>query len=256
MARELTIGAAARRTGLSVKTIRFYESAGIVPPPARTATGYRVYTATDLRRLRLARRARLLGLGLREVRTLVAEAFAADCADFGDNLVQRIAGQRAAIVRRIAELRGLLAQLDALEQRARRAACVAVKGERVLSCRHCPLIDDDDAAMEEEIITMDANDRVTTVEVLDVLSCNLAARPAQAPDIFAVAQLVRSMQRDAEGLTVEFDPRATDMVAAFVDAEQRCCTEIGWDLQRKHGRLRITAAAEQLDMLTQLFSMR
>ena len=52
MAAALTIGAVARETGLPVRTIRFYEAEGVLPAPARTASGYRAYSANDVRRLR------------------------------------------------------------------------------------------------------------------------------------------------------------------------------------------------------------
>ena len=50
MAANLTIGAVARRTGVPVPTIRFYEAEGVIPAPARTAAGYRLYGTTDIRR--------------------------------------------------------------------------------------------------------------------------------------------------------------------------------------------------------------
>jgi DNA-binding transcriptional MerR regulator len=83
MADRFTIGEVARRTGVPVKTIRFYESEWVIAAPSRTDSGYRLYSATDVRRLRLARRARLLGLALPEVRTLVDQAFRSECIDFG-----------------------------------------------------------------------------------------------------------------------------------------------------------------------------
>ena len=47
----LTIGQLARRTGLSVKTIRWYSDQGLVPPAGRTAAGYRLFRATLLANL-------------------------------------------------------------------------------------------------------------------------------------------------------------------------------------------------------------
>jgi DNA-binding transcriptional MerR regulator len=60
----MTIGEAARRSGLTIKTLRFYERRGIVPPPSRRSNGYRVYCETDLDRLRFIRDAKALGLKL------------------------------------------------------------------------------------------------------------------------------------------------------------------------------------------------
>ena len=48
----------ARATGCNLETIRYYETAGILPPPARTDAGHRTYEATDVQRLRFVMRAR------------------------------------------------------------------------------------------------------------------------------------------------------------------------------------------------------
>ncbi|MEV6233809.1 MerR family transcriptional regulator [Saccharopolyspora shandongensis] len=67
-----TIGELARRTGLSVKTIRFYSDSGVVPPTDRTAAGYRRYDVTAVSRLELVRTLRELGAGLDEVQRVLA----------------------------------------------------------------------------------------------------------------------------------------------------------------------------------------
>ena len=75
----LTIGQLAHRTGLSVRTLRFWSDEGAVPPVARSASGYRLYDAESVARVELVRTLRELGLGLDDVchvlsgRTTVAE---------------------------------------------------------------------------------------------------------------------------------------------------------------------------------------
>lgn len=66
-----SIGDLARRTGLTVKTIRFYSDQGIVPPAGRSPAGYRRYDPTALARLDLVRTLRDLGLDLATVRAVV-----------------------------------------------------------------------------------------------------------------------------------------------------------------------------------------
>ncbi|WP_067971949.1 MerR family transcriptional regulator [Nocardiopsis trehalosi] len=66
-----TIGDLARRTGLTVKAIRFYGDRGIVPPTGRTAAGYRVYDAAAAARLDLVRTLRDLGLDLATIRAVL-----------------------------------------------------------------------------------------------------------------------------------------------------------------------------------------
>ncbi|SFP53940.1 DNA-binding transcriptional regulator, MerR family [Amycolatopsis arida] len=72
MASLFTIGELARRTGLSVKTIRFYSDSGLLPPTERTRAGYRLYDAAALARLEYVRTLRELGLGLDDVERALA----------------------------------------------------------------------------------------------------------------------------------------------------------------------------------------
>jgi DNA-binding transcriptional MerR regulator len=66
-----TIRALARRTGLTVKTTRFYSDTGIVPPTDRSPAGYRLYDIGALARLDLARTLRDLGLDLAVIRQVL-----------------------------------------------------------------------------------------------------------------------------------------------------------------------------------------
>lgn len=68
----LSIGELGRRTHCKVQTIRWYEGVGLLPPPARTAGGHRVYGPAHLARLDFIRHARELGFPLDAVRALLA----------------------------------------------------------------------------------------------------------------------------------------------------------------------------------------
>ena len=149
MSKQLTIGDVSRRTGLPATTIRFYEEQGIVPPPRRTEAGYRLYSVTDLRRLRLARRARVLGLSLSDVRALVDHAFASECADFADQVLELVAVQRAELERRIADLEALKAELDDVDRHVRHVQASAQPGQRVANCAFCPIIDEEGGERHE-----------------------------------------------------------------------------------------------------------
>src|SRR5688500_11639780 len=72
--RRLKIGELACQTGLSIKTIRYYESRGLLEQPPRTQGGYRLYGLEEVARVRFIQRAKLLGLTLEEIRELVALA--------------------------------------------------------------------------------------------------------------------------------------------------------------------------------------
>jgi DNA-binding transcriptional MerR regulator len=66
-----TIGELARRTGLSVRTIRFWSDAEIIPPTARSHTGYRLYDVEAVARLDLVRTLRELGMDLPTVQSIL-----------------------------------------------------------------------------------------------------------------------------------------------------------------------------------------
>jgi DNA-binding transcriptional MerR regulator len=61
----------ARQTGVSAKTIRYYEEIGILPAPSRMDNNYRVYGEKDIDRLRLVAGARRLDLSLEEIKELL-----------------------------------------------------------------------------------------------------------------------------------------------------------------------------------------
>jgi len=67
----MAIGKIARRAGVSVDTVRYYEKNGLLAPTARLASGYRRYDEAQLKRLRFIREAQKLGFSLRDVRELL-----------------------------------------------------------------------------------------------------------------------------------------------------------------------------------------
>jgi MerR family transcriptional regulator, mercuric resistance operon regulatory protein len=80
---SLTIGKLAAAAGVNLETVRYYERIELMPPPARTASGYRAYEADHVRRLAFIRRARELGFSIDQIRALLAlaEASCGSCAD-------------------------------------------------------------------------------------------------------------------------------------------------------------------------------
>lgn len=79
MSDQMQIGEVAERTGLSLRTIRYYGEMGLVPPSARTVGGFRLYTENDVARFRIIMRMKPLDFSLDEMR---------DVLDIFDGLAQ------------------------------------------------------------------------------------------------------------------------------------------------------------------------
>ena len=127
--RALTIGEAARASGVTAKMIRHYESIGLLRPARRTDAGYRLYDAADVRTLQFIGRSRALGFSLEAVGALLAlwqdrQRASAD--------VRRLArGHIADLERRIAALQSMQRTLEHL-----------VEGCRGDRRPDCPILDD------------------------------------------------------------------------------------------------------------------
>lgn len=67
----MKIGEVADQSGVSTKTIRFYESIGVLPQPERSANGYRAYSDDTVDRLRFVRDAQATGLTLTEIASII-----------------------------------------------------------------------------------------------------------------------------------------------------------------------------------------
>src|SRR6266849_3070247 len=70
-AARIAIGDLAKRTNTNVETVRYHERAALLPAPARSLAGYRLYGIDHVKRLTFIRRARALGFSIDEVRTLL-----------------------------------------------------------------------------------------------------------------------------------------------------------------------------------------
>lgn len=129
MSVPVTIGEAARRSGVSPKMVRHYESLGLLPRIDRTEGGYRQYGEAEVHTLRFIKRARELGFSMEEIAELVS--------------LWHNRRRASASVRRIAQKHaGDLAQRIAAMQAMQRTL------EHLIHCCHgderpdCPILDD------------------------------------------------------------------------------------------------------------------
>lgn len=113
----MTIGQAAARTGVPPKTIRFYESKGLITPAERLDNRYRSYGESDIRTLRFIQRARSLGFSLKDVGELLSLYRDRERASRD---VKRLAlSHVAALDHKIAELTAIRDKIADLAQRCR-----------------------------------------------------------------------------------------------------------------------------------------
>ncbi|GLY02987.1 MULTISPECIES: MerR family transcriptional regulator [Actinoplanes] len=112
----MQIGEAADRVGLSIRTIRHYEEAGLVLPSARSDGGFRLYTEPDLDRLRVIKRMKPLGFTLDEMRDLltILDALSDPAVTGADRgaLQDRLGGFHTAAQDRVRTLRDQLAMAE------------------------------------------------------------------------------------------------------------------------------------------------
>jgi MerR family transcriptional regulator, copper efflux regulator len=119
----LGIGQLAKRGGVGIDTVRYYERNGLLTPHTRLASGYRRYSELELARLRFIRRAQALGFTLKEIKELLALSAQRDVAR-----VKRSAQAKLKDVKsRIAALErmrdGLATLIDACPGHGRAADC-------------------------------------------------------------------------------------------------------------------------------------
>jgi MerR family copper efflux transcriptional regulator len=111
----LQIRHVAEQSGFSVATLRYYEQIGIVPPPARTVAGYRVYEPSVLSRLAFVGRAKQLGCTLEEIAELGRAWDGGECGPVQDRLHTLVTGKIAEAQDRVVELMAFVAELRRAE---------------------------------------------------------------------------------------------------------------------------------------------
>jgi MerR family mercuric resistance operon transcriptional regulator len=124
----LTIGALSEQSGVNIETIRYYEKIGVMPTPARSGGGYRIYGPDEVKRLHFVRRGRELGFSLDDLRGLLhlVDGHRYTCAQVRTLTVDHLAEVR----RKITDLRRI--------ERVMADMAARCTGNRV---PECPIID-------------------------------------------------------------------------------------------------------------------
>ncbi|HZT20577.1 MAG TPA: Cu(I)-responsive transcriptional regulator, partial [Dongiaceae bacterium] len=126
---EINIGRLARRTSVPAKTIRYYESIGLIPRARRSGGNYRTYGERDVTMLRFIHRARRLGFSVADVEKLLA---------LWRDQRRPSAKVRELALAHIAEIDGKLAELQSIRRTLAHLAQSCRGDERP----DCPILDD------------------------------------------------------------------------------------------------------------------
>lgn len=117
MPQVLKSGQLAQATGVSAKTIRYYEQVGVLLPANRTAAGYRQCAEQGLHRLLFIRRARTLGVSLRNLKSLTTALDDGPRATVRPRLLGLVREQLSAVQQQISDLHLFQQQLEQIVQR-------------------------------------------------------------------------------------------------------------------------------------------
>ena len=103
----MNIGAAATETGVPAKTIRYYESIGLIPPAIRAENGYRNYTDFDIKTLKFIQHARRLGFSVKDV---------GDLLGLWQNKNRSSANVKALALKHVSEVETRIAELQSIRR--------------------------------------------------------------------------------------------------------------------------------------------
>jgi MerR family transcriptional regulator, copper efflux regulator len=123
----LGIGQLAKRGGVGIDTVRYYERNGLLAPSTRLASGYRRYGDLELSRLRFIRRAQALGFTLREIKELLALSAQRDVARVKRSAQTKLVDVKARIVALERMRDGLAKLIAACPGHGRAADCPILK---------------------------------------------------------------------------------------------------------------------------------
>lgn len=227
------ISEAARRSGFTPSTLRYYENVGVVPAPDRSESGYRIYDDAAVARLAFVARAKQLGCTLDEITALV-EAWDGDrCEPVQRTLRELVARKAGETASRAAELSELAAELRSVG---------------VELGTHTPDGPCDDRCACAAPVATEAPEIACTLGAGDVAE-RVAAWQGALAGVTARAPVPGGVR-----LTLGGDS-AVGEVAALAAAEQGCCSFFRFALtfDERGAALEVRAPAEAHEVLQALF---
>ncbi len=194
--RAWQIGRLAHAAGLSVRTLHYYDSVGLLTPSARTASGHRRYAAADVRRLYQVLALRQLGLGLKQIRTALDGPGAALEAVVSDHL-RAVERQLAIHARLRNRLLLVLSALQRAEQPSTEVLIQVMNGmsmpERYLTREQVERLKAHHQALGQEAVTSALKERDTLIA--DLNAARQAGEDPASPRVQALRQRFADLHR-------------------------------------------------------------
>ncbi|OGP85511.1 MAG: hypothetical protein A2V87_04490 [Deltaproteobacteria bacterium RBG_16_58_17] len=124
----LTIGQLAKKAKVKVETVRYYERRELIPDPPRRESGYRMYSESDVARIRFIKRAQMLGFTLYEIMELLSLKVDPDttCADVKKRAEMKIKDIEEKM-RALKQMKMMLTKLAALCKGGPSGECSIIK---------------------------------------------------------------------------------------------------------------------------------
>jgi Cd(II)/Pb(II)-responsive transcriptional regulator len=143
----MKIGELAGRSGTQVATIRFYESKGLLHPPARSVGNYRLYTPDHAERLLFIRHCRTLDMSLEEIRSLL---------HFKDSPTEPCGKVSALLEAHVVHVADRIQELQALQRQLRR---LRTRCRSAQDSAHCGILNELSDPTQEPVPTNSVHDR-------------------------------------------------------------------------------------------------
>ncbi|WP_030861965.1 MerR family transcriptional regulator [Streptomyces sp. NRRL F-2747] len=254
----LRISQLAERSGVPASTLRFYETAGLLPAE-RTSSGYRQYGPDAVERLAFISSGKLLGLALEDIRDLLDIRDAGVCAAVRARMVPLVADRIADADRRSAELAAFSARLADVH---RQLSGPAPSGGCGPDCG-CTTAEDQPSAPGPVMVELSTRPRGAADEpwreapvACTLGGAELGERTAQWQ---ALVTQATNREEVADGIRLTFPstPEVAAELAALAAAEQDCCAFFDFTLSLAPARLTLTVRAPEAanSLLADLFGV-
>jgi len=241
----------ADRSGFTAATLRYYEEIGLLPQPARTPAGYRLYDERTVERLAFIARAKQLGCSLEEIADLTLAWDGGQCGVVQDRLRTVVADKLGSAQQQIVELMTLISELQ------RAAVSLELHRPDGPCDEQCGCITD--AADTSDAVSLVPKPAGDSDEVPIACGLSAAAMPGRLDEWQSLLTHVALRESIDDGMRVTFDSTTPlDEVMRLTTAEQDCCQFFSFAItvDRRGLALEVRAPDDALPLVVALFGAR